>query len=241
MFILYINMSISFLSADTSGTGSGFLTATSTSSGSNEEDQLKISELQFNLGQYDALNRQIINNIKNLLLLNTQGKYDDLTELFSEEFYNSLSTLLIRKGTFQNISPDFEYNSNIFKVYKETFHRVLEGLRKSIQLNTRLEDTKIELNHAINRAEILDDMSKLKQYLEEKQNALYFADIKTQLTEMAVLKPQYQRYIETYGFPEGMIFESEKMAKIIVQLIQENVITEADVFGDYNPNIGFVE
>tara|TARA_B000000557_G_scaffold255217_1_gene246140 strand:+ start:1487 stop:2191 length:705 start_codon:yes stop_codon:yes gene_type:complete len=234
-------MSISFLSADTSGTGSGFLTATSTSSGSNEEDQLKISELQFNLGQYDALNRQIINNIKNLLLLNTQGKYDDLTELFSEEFYNSLSTLLIRKGTFQNISPDFEYNSNIFKVYKETFHRVLEGLRKSIQLNTRLEDTKIELNHAINRAEILDDMSKLKQYLEEKQNALYFADIKTQLTEMAVLKPQYQRYIETYGFPEGMIFESEKMAKIIVQLIQENVITEADVFGDYNPNIGFVE
>ena len=241
MFILYINMSISFLSADTSGTGSGFLTATSTSSGSNEEDQLKIYELQFNLGQYDALNRQIINNIKNLLLLNTQGKYDDLTELFSEEFYNSLSTLLIRKGTFQNISPDFEYNSNIFKVYKETFHRVLEGLRKSIQLNTRLEDTKIELNHAINRAEILDDMSKLKKYLEEKQNALYFADIKTQLTEMAVLKPQYQRYIETYGFPEGMIFESEKMAKIIVQLIQENVITEADVFGDYNPNIGFVE
>ena len=234
-------MSISFLSSDTSGTGSGFLTATSTGSGSNEEDQLKISELQFNLGQYDALNTQIINIIKDLLVLNTTGKYDDLSQQFTEQFYNSISTLLINNGTFQNISPDFEYNSNIFKVYKETFHRVLEGLRKSIQLNNRLDDAKIELNHALNRASILDDMNKLKEYLKEKQNALYFADIKTQLKEMAVLKPQYQKYIETYGFPEGMIFESEKMAKIIVELIQDNVITEADVFGDYNPNIGFVE
>ena len=105
-------MSISFLSSDTSGTGSGFLSATSTGSGSNEEDQLKISELQFNLGQYDALNTQIINIIKNLLVLNTTGKYDDLSQQFTEQFYNSISTLLINNGTFQNISPDFEYNSN---------------------------------------------------------------------------------------------------------------------------------
>lgn len=189
------------------------------------------AELQFHLGQYDKLNELIITNIKNLLYLNTVDKYDELTENFSEQYYNSLSSILIDDSKFQNISPDFEYDVNVFSIYKETFHRVLEGLRKSVLLNTNLKDTQYKLEMCEEKSAILEDMDLLKEYLEKKQKTLYLADVHSQMTTMAVLKPQYATYITRHGFPTDLLWESEKMAIIIQELIANGTITENDVFG----------
>lgn len=227
-------MSISFLSSDTPIESNSFLSATA-SSGTSAQDTETINTLQFNLGQYEVLNNKIISTIKELLIQYSTSDFEGLKKSLPVEFYNSLSTVLYDNGSFNNISVDYEYNPILFTVYKKAFHRVLEGLQQSISLHNKWVDSTIELNHAINRAEILDDMNKLKKYLEDKQSALFFADVKTQLKEMAVLKPQYQRYIDKYGVPEGLIFESEKMAIVIQELIKEEAITEDDIFGDYNP------
>ena len=104
-------------------------------------------------------------------------------------------------------------------------------MQKSIFQNEELTTTQSQLVTAQEKAAILDDMAKLREYLENKQSQIFFADVSTQLTTMAVLKPQYQRYIDLYGMPDGLIFESQKMAEIIQDLLAEGVITEEDVFG----------
>ena len=50
------------------------------------------------------------------------------------------------------------------------------------------------------------------------------------LDVIANIKPQYKRYIDLYGFPADFMFDSEKLAVIVKDLIEEGVIQESDLF-----------
>tara|TARA_Y100000389_G_scaffold19216_1_gene16670 strand:+ start:1435 stop:2121 length:687 start_codon:yes stop_codon:yes gene_type:complete len=218
-----------FLTTTTSGSGiSIFQKATSLGAG---DDTDKINELNKNLGMFQNLHDKVIDVLKQSLIYYKGGQFGELNELFTTEQYNKLSSNLINSTLLKNVSEDYQYNARLFTYYRESFHRVLEGLQKSIYQNEELTTTQSQLVTAQEKADILDDMAKLREYLENKQSQIFFADVSTQLTTMAVLKPQYQRYIDLYGMPDGLIFESQKMAEIIQDLLIEGVITEEDVFG----------
>ncbi len=218
-----------FLTTTTSGSGvSIFQKATSLGTG---DDTDKINELNKNLGMFQNLHDKVIDVLKQSLIYYKGGQFGELNELFTTEQYNKLSSNLINSTLLKNVSEDYQYNARLFTYYREAFHRVLEGLQKSIFQNEELTTTQSQLVTAQEKADILDDMAKLREYLENKQSQIFFADVSTQLTTMAVLKPQYQRYIDLYGMPDGLIFESQKMAEIIQDLLIEGVITEEDVFG----------
>jgi len=189
-------------------------------------------ELNKNLGMYQNLHNKVIDSLTAYLTYFSGGNFSDLNNEFTTEKFNKLSSNLINTTMLSAVSEDYEYNPTLFRLYRESFHRVLEGLQKSVLQNTELENTTQLLLTTQEKADILDDMAKLRAYLEEKQNQMFFCDVSTQLNEMAVLKPQYQRYIDLYGLPDGLIFESEKMAEIISDLIAEGVLTSEDVFGD---------
>lgn len=218
-----------FLTTNTSGSGvSIFQKATSLGEGGDTD---KINELNKNLGMFQNLHDKVIDVLKQSLIYYKGGQFGDLNELFTTEEYNKLSSNLINSTLLKTVSEDYQYNARLFTYYREAFHRVLEGLQKSIYQNEELTTTQSQLVTAQEKADILDDMAKLREYLENKQSQIFFADVSTQLTTMAVLKPQYQRYIDLYGMPDGLIFESQKMAEIIQDLLAEGVITEEDVFG----------
>lgn len=214
-----INIYQTFAGAGTGGGGGGV-------------DSEAYNELNKNLGMYQNLHKKVIESLTTYLTYFSGGNFSDLNDEFTTGKFNQLSSNLINTTMLSTVSEDYEYNPTLFRLYRESFHRVLEGLQKSMLQNTELENTTQLLLTTQEKADILDDMAKLRAYLEEKQNQMFFCDVSTQLNEMAVLKPQYQRYIDLYGLPDGLIFESSKMAEIIQDLIAEGILTSDDVFGD---------
>ena len=67
------------------------------------------------------------------------------------------------------------------------------------------------------RADILDDMDRLKEFLIElnsKANTSVFGEYSVTASVSAVISPQYLLYIEKYGFPPDGVFDTARLASI---------------------------
>ena len=160
----------------------------------------------------------------------SQSEFQELNENLTMDKYSWLSNKIINDAQIKNVSETFTYNTKLFNLYKTTIHNVLEGLLQSKTQYKILNSTKLELETSKAKAGILDDMEKLREYLEgiQKEMSLMTMDIK--LDVIANIKPQYKRYINLYGMPENFVFDSEKLAVIVKDLIEEGVMEESDLF-----------
>ena len=65
---------------------------------------------------------------------------------------------------------------------------------------------------------------------EYRTSLTLFKDISYNLTVLPSFKPQYEVYFERHGFPQEGVFDSEKLAIIIKELLDNGTLTEDDVF-----------
>jgi len=84
-----------------------------------------------------------------------------------------------------------------------------------------------------NSHDILNDMNLLKEYLNKKNNVSLFPHTEVTIAP-ASLKPEYQIYIDLYGFPEGAIFNTSLLGKIINDYNIQPNLPEPEF--TYNPN-----
>jgi hypothetical protein len=105
----------------------------------------------------------------------------------------------------ENIFPEYE-------VLRQSITRTLEGLNKAVQIYNDFQSNKLQLTSTIVRASILDNMSELKKYIESLVGSIsLFPDVA--ITSIAAtLKPEIAIYIKLYGFPDGGIFDTDKLA-----------------------------
>jgi hypothetical protein len=94
----------------------------------------------------------------------------------------------------------------------------LQGLYQSIIQYANLVDVEIKLDKAKECEEILNDPVKLEEYIRMLHGRrTLFKDSSVQ-TIKATLKPEYAEYIRSYGFPEGGVFEMDKLALVCKRL-----------------------
>lgn len=67
-------------------------------------------------------------------------------------------------------------------------------------------------------SEILNDMEKLKEYINQQQNNMNLFTTLTVKSSKLDVKPEYLRYIELYGLPYKMIFDPILLQKIIDEM-----------------------
>lgn len=80
-------------------------------------------------------------------------------------------------------------------------------------------DTEAKLSVANKNLETLYDPVKLRAYIElMNQRRSLFDESKVKVTVSAKLKPEYAEYIRLYGYPEGSVFDMDKLAQIISRL-----------------------
>jgi hypothetical protein len=95
----------------------------------------------------------------------------------------------------------------------------LQGLQRAFVQNTQLIDTTDLYNAASERASILDNMDKLREYLtmlNTQSSSSVFGDYTIAAAVPALIPAAYLVYIQTYGFPEDGVFDVEKLSKINV-------------------------
>ena len=74
-----------------------------------------------------------------------------------------------------------------------------------------------KLNAASEKAAILDDIQALENYIKkltESANVSVFPEVSFTAPLFSV-KPEIQRYIDLYGFPEGGVFDVDKLGALM--------------------------
>jgi hypothetical protein len=155
------------------------------------------------------LNSNFVINIKNVIRHYYNGNFIKVLELLSKENLIYYSTILFSYKKNPNVYPTYENIRLIFKLY-------LEGLTKSITQYLELENIKIQLTKCHERSEILDDIEKLKKYIDKLNSTItIFQNIEPVHIAEAKILPEHATYIRLYGYPVGGIFDPQLLKDII--------------------------
>jgi hypothetical protein len=171
---------------------------------------------QLILNYYSKLSN-IITVINTLLVEFAQGKFDLVTGVLTLELYNNLALQLSSIKQNGKIYPDYE---NI----RISTTRALAGLYQGIQQYILLQNTSASLTTYKQKASILDDKNKLQEYINSLLGSRsIFPDSKVTIIK-ADIKPEYVEYIQMFGFPEGSVFDMDKLATAIISAKTKGLI-----------------
>ena len=143
--------------------------------------------------------------IDHLFDLFSQGQFSQIVLVLTRDKYNSLAVELL------NLAK----NDPTYEQIRTTIAKSLEGLYQGILQHILLINTQYELIKVSKKASILDDMCKLREYLEHMKETLCILPDSEVSIVTASVKPEYLQYIQLYGYPEGGVFEVDKLAGIL--------------------------
>lgn len=157
----------------------------------------------------DPVFLKLLNELLALYVAYAVGDYMTLkTTLTNEKFY-TLSTSL---GNLRSVNP-------IFLLLKSSVMYTLQGLQRAYVQYVLLEDTTTAYLIVKERASILDDMDKLKVFIDElntRANTSILGDYNIESSVSAMIAPEYLIYITLYGYPQDGVFDVDKLSKIVV-------------------------
>jgi hypothetical protein len=162
----------------------------------------------FDSDSVDELGR-IINskgfvNIQNMLNQYFLGNVQYVTNNLNISQYKYLSKQILRLTSIQKKTV----------VFKNFIFNTVQILYSSLQNIAILNQNSIDLAKNEELLEILKDKEKLLAYIQEMSEIINLFPNQTMTTSNVKLKPEYQIYINNYGFPENGVFDSKKIALI---------------------------
>lgn len=153
------------------------------------------------------------------------GHLEVVSSLLTQSMYEKLSTALKNLQYAAPgggpLLPQFQNYENI----RKSVGNLLGGLYQAVQQYGILETTKKKLAIDAANAAILLDPVKLREYIQNYNKNLRSREVFPKLhisSAMAVLKPQYSIYISLYGFPEGGIWDMDKLGAILLEMEASN-------------------
>ena len=168
------------------------------------------------LNYYTKLSN-IITAINTLLIEFSQGHFDLVTSVLNNDLYNTLALQLSAIKQNAKIYPEFE---NI----RISTTRALAGLNQGIQQYILLKNTQSDLTTFKTKASILDDKTKLQEYINSLLGSRSILPDSKVTIIAAEIKPEYVEYIQLYGFPEGAVFDMDKLSVSIVSAKKKGLL-----------------
>jgi hypothetical protein len=177
----------------------------------------------------------VIQSINQMLTDYAQGDFTTLGQTITNDYYNSISVTLLELKLDPVDHPEYE-------LIRNTISRSFQGLYQSMLLYARYMEDQNQIAALTTKANILDDMAKLKDYILELQRHGRMGDIfphqTIQAGVKAILKPEYAEYIRLYGFPENAVFDTDRLAEILLRLgiAVENIGSDSDSVSSISSN-----
>ena len=159
----------------------------------------------------------IITAINTLLIEFSQGHFDLVTSVLTNDLYDELALQLSAIKQTAKIYPEFE---NI----RISTTRALGGLKQGIQQYILLKNTQADLTTFKTKASILDDKTKLQDYINSLLGSRSILPDSKVTIIAAEIKPEYVEYIQLYGFPEGAVFDMDKLSIAIASVKKKGLL-----------------
>ena len=183
------------------------ISTSSSSSTSYNSDYISVNGTPVVLNFYSDL-ALIIDEIIPLLYNFSIGNFEFVTKTLTKTLYYNLSIKLLSIRQDPVLFPEYEST-------RICINRALEGLQQSIILHKKLESEEIQLQMTKERADILDNMDKLKAFINSLGGSVSLFQDVTVTAVAAQLKPEIAIYLKLYGYPEGGVFDMENLANAI--------------------------
>jgi hypothetical protein len=187
--------------------------------------------------RFQILNEKVLEILKPLIL---NYKDADIVELDRIDASNNyIISQIINDSYYYNDNityiKDFNYDSNLFETYKESFQAVLTGFKSAIgQLrnNIDLNNTITSLSEYKNILTAPNASLLIREYI-IKQNAEALPFDANYILDIDLdIKPWYSTYLTQYGAPPGGIFDTELISEIVTTLINDGTITIDEFISD---------
>ena len=169
-------------------------------------DSSKILDMFVKLSNY-------IESIKMLFYVYSLGNISMVESILTRKTYESISVEFTKLSVNEEKYPKYEK-------LRKNYVYAISGLYQSLLQNLNLNECSNRLNSALNKASILDDPEKLKEYINKFKSSI-FPDTSVQIIS-AKIKPEYLEYIKLYGYPSSNVFDPDKLGQIILSLHETN-------------------
>lgn len=128
------------------------------------------------------------------------------------------------------LDQEFNYdkNSRLVTKYRDLSNKLVDMLKQAITEYVKIKNLQDENTQLLTFKEILEDREKLLEYLSEIQTTSYLFSASATYNQNLEIKPWYARYLEDHGAPGDGVFESDKLAVIVNELIASGEISEDD-------------
>jgi len=167
------------------------------------------------------------------------GKLDNLIDELNIEEYKRLSKVLYElKENNNHDNNNIDKKLSCYEKFRINIVRSLEALMKAIDLYKIIKGLKLEILRDLIYKEVYFDIAKLIQRLNELRKTAkgFFNNITLELPLLEI-KPEYDIYIKKYGYPCGGIFESDKLAEILMFLNNEKSGLDFHFDCDFDVNV----
>jgi hypothetical protein len=155
-----------------------------------------------NLSDYSLL-------LQNLFYNYSLGNFKYVASVLTNKYYQELS-IKISRITFSDYP--------IYEQLRKTIKFSLQGIYKAINEYSKLQNTKLQLKNMTEKASILNDIDKLKEYINGLRGTMYLLPDLNIKAPLATVKREYVEYIKLYGYPSGGIFDMDRLAAILINI-----------------------
>jgi len=191
-----------------------------------------VFKYQLTLYKYQYLYDTVITQLNTYIRYFSVGNYTELTKNFNTKTYNTL-LLSAKTKSFDtsdiNNLVNFVYNPTKFELMRESTYRVIDGLEKTIGLVNQNITYQKDITELTEYKNILDDPQLLIEYIDSQRlNTMPLFQATETFQVKYLLKPWFEAYLQTYGPPPNGVFESDKLAEIVIKLVSDGIITEEE-------------
>lgn len=159
------------------------------------------------VGMYTKLSK-LVETVNTLMAEYARGNFYAVANLLTQTQYNNYTLSFASLAANPSQYPDYE---NI----RKSSTSALTGLYQAIQQYSSYVNLELQLEIAQEKLNILYNPELLKEYISNMRgNRQLFPESVVQ-APIATLKPEYAEYVKLYGFPEGAVFDPDKLAIII--------------------------
>lgn len=184
---------------------------------SNDEDLIKINELNQNLYKFESLYNQILIDILNIITLLKEKNFSELEDNIKNNVFFDLAIKLLDEENFtKDFNDSYNYDTNTFNNHKNIIFEFFDSL--SITINTNQSANNI-LNEYNEFRDILYNNQKLNQWIIDRQSA-FNTEIIVGITNRSILTiPEpYLTYFNRYGHLMKQYIDYKLLAEIEQEL-----------------------
>ena len=165
------------------------------------------AENQIIVNMYKKLST-VVQNINTLMTEYSKGNFYAVANILTLNAYNNYSISLANLAADNVKYPEYE-------TIRRSSTSALTGLYQSIIQYSNYVNLEEQLRIAQQNENILYNPTLLNEFISKmRQNRQLFPDSTVQ-APMATLKSEYAAYIAKYGFPEGGVFDPDKLAFVL--------------------------